>query len=86
MAHIELRQRNRRGARQIVINGIDFSMEIFDEGVELVEVGEGEFAEAGFRVTFVVSRLDLDNDADVTITDQLRPVAQRVRSIVAAQA
>lgn len=84
MAHIELRQRNRRGGRQLIINGADYSMDVYDDGVEIVEVGEGDAAEVGFRVTFVVSRLDLDNDADVTLTDQVRPVATRVRSMIEA--
>lgn len=80
MAHIELRGQP-GGSQQIVINGVDYSREIF-AGVELVEVGdEPEFAEAGLRVTFAVSRLDLDTEADVQITDQLPEVAQRVRSM-----
>lgn len=67
-------------ARQLVINGHDFSMETF-RGVELVEVGEDQFAEVGLRVTFVVSRLDLGGDEDVQVTDHLPSVAQRVRSM-----
>lgn len=68
-------------AKQIIINGHDFSHEIFD-GVELVEVGEDpEMSEVGLRVTFAVSRLDLGGDEDVQVTDHLRSVAQRVRSM-----
>lgn len=83
MAHIEIR-RNKGGQTQLVINGIDYSMEAFRD-FELVEVGDDpESAEVGFRVTFAVSRLDLDAEADVTITDHFRPVAARVRSMVEA--
>lgn len=67
-------------ARQLIINGHDFSNETF-RGVELVEVGEDEFAEVGFCVTFAVSRLDLGGDEDVQVTDHMHSVAQRVRSM-----
>jgi hypothetical protein len=80
MAHIELRGQP-GGGQQIIINGIDFSREVF-RGVELVEVGDSpEFAEVGLRITLAVSRLDLDAEADVKITDHLPEVAQRVRSM-----
>lgn len=81
MANIQI-NRNRKGRRQLIINGVDMTMEVFDEGIELVEVGEGAGAEVGLRVTIAVGRLDLDAEADVQITDRFRPVAQRVRSIV----
>lgn len=80
MAHIELRGQP-GGRQQIIINGVDYSMEIYDHP-ELVEVGEAEWAEVGYRVTFAVSRLDLDTEADVQITDHFPEVAQRVRGMV----
>ena len=81
MAHIELRQRSKRGLTQLLINGTDYSLEVYDDA-QIVEVGEGDTAEVGFRVTFVVSRLDLDNEADVVLTDHVLAVATRVRSMI----
>ena len=79
MAHITYRRKGECG--QIIINGVDFSSEIY-RGPELVEVGDDpESAEVGFRVTFAVGRLDLDAETDIQVTDQFRDVAQRVRSI-----
>lgn len=80
MAHIEI-NRGKGPAKQLIVNGVDLSREVYKD-IELVEVGDGECAEAGLRITLVVSRLDLDAEADVKITDSFRPVAQRVRSIV----
>jgi hypothetical protein len=80
MAHIQINKPKRGGPVQIVINGIDYSGELFRD-FEIVEVGEGEYAEVGLRVTFAVGTLDLDADADVRITDRLPAVAQRVRAI-----
>lgn len=79
MAHIVLRP-GEAGlpVMQLIINGNDFSNETFRD-LELVEVGEGEYAEVGFRVTFAVSRLDLGGDEDIVVTDHLPEVAQRVR-------
>lgn len=85
MAHIIYNRQPGDPAAQLIINGVDISNEVF-HGPELVEVGEGEFAEVGFRVTFAVSRLDLDNESDVKVTDHLRSVAQRVRSVAEAGA
>lgn len=83
MAHIIYRPAADNSiARQLIINGHDFSNETFRQ-VELVEVGEGEYAEVGLRVTFAVSRLDLGGDEDVQVTDHFRSVAQRVRSMTA---
>lgn len=80
MAHIIYRRKPGEAARQVIIDGVDVSLELYNE-VKLVEVGEGDFAEVGFQVTFAVSKLDLDNESDVQVTDQLRSVAQRVRSM-----
>lgn len=79
MAHIEMR-RQKAGGMQLLINGIDYSEEVYN-GAELVEVGEGLNAEVGLRLTFAVGRLDIDNDADVEITDRLPAVATQVRSM-----
>ena len=81
MAHIQINRNPKSRAKQLFVNGIDMTMEVFDD-IELVEVGPAEVAEVGLRVTIVVSRLDLDAEADVRITDNFRPVAQRVRSTV----
>jgi len=82
MAHIEIRNLNEFGGTQLVINGVDFTKDTY-RGIQLVEVcpEAPEFAEVGLQVTFVVSRLDLDNEADVQITDRLPSVATRVRSM-----
>lgn len=58
MAHIVMRPHPERGAHQIVINGVDYSNEIYDFP---------ELAEVGLRVTFALSRLDLGDDADVDV-------------------
>lgn len=82
MAHIIYRpMTDNPTARQLIINGHDFTNEVFRD-VELVEVGDDpEFSEVGFRVTFGVGRLDLGGDEDVQVTDHLYAVAQRVRSM-----
>lgn len=85
MAHIILRP-GEPGAVQLVINGVDYSMEAFRD-FELVSVGDDPaYAEVGLRVTFAVSRLDLGGDEDVPVTDQLPIVAQRVHSMIEASA
>lgn len=81
MAHIQINRNRKDPAKQIIVNGVDMSMEVYDGSIELVEVGEGAGAEVGLRVTIAVSRLDLDAEADVKITDRFRSVAQRVRTI-----
>lgn len=83
MAHIQI---NGNFPKQIIINGVDYSRELFRE-VELIEVGDDpQFAEVGLRVTFAVGRLDLDAEADVQITDRLPEVAQRVRTMSSKEA
>lgn len=68
MAHIVLRPRE-GGGNELFINGVDFSYEVYN-GVELVQVGDEDWcAEIGFRVTFVVSRLDIGGNVDVPLTD-----------------
>lgn len=85
MAHIELRT-SRNGTGELIVNGVDLSMEVYSGSIKLVEQGEGDLAEVGLQVTLVVSRLDLDTEADVAITDHFRSVATRVRSVVEASA
>ena len=81
MAHIIYRPADGDSlARQVIINGHDFSNEVYRD-MELVEVGEDDYAEVGLRVTFVVSRLDLGGDQDVEITDHFPAVATAVRSM-----
>ena len=80
MAHIQINRNRKTPAIQLLINGIDMSREVFRD-MEIVEVGDGPVAEVGLRVTIAVSRLDLDAEADVQITDNVPAVAQRVRSI-----
>lgn len=79
MAHIIYARKG--GVGQLVINGVDVSMDVFSD-VELVEVGtDPKFAEVGLRVTFAVGRLDLNQESDVIVTDRFPAVAQMVRSI-----
>lgn len=82
MAHIQIRRKGGRSIpTQLIIDGVDVTQEVYRD-LELVEVGDDpEWAEVGLRVTFVVSRLDLDHEADVVVTDQFRSVATRVRSM-----
>lgn len=71
---------------QLVINGQDFTNEVFAGGVELVSVGDDErYAAVGVKVTFALSRLDLGGDEDVQVTDHLPSIAQRVHSLVALE-
>lgn len=82
MAHITLRpDPDRAGATQLIINGIDYSMETYADDVQIVHVGDGPDAEVGLRVTFAVSRLDLGDDQDVQVTGRLSDVAQRVHAL-----
>ena len=82
MAHISIQPIDPTRSN-LFINGVEFSKEVFRGSLELVEVpcADPEFAEVGLRVTFAVSRLDLGEDVDVQVTDRLREVAQRVRSV-----
>ena len=83
MAHITYRPQNGKpgGPMQLIINGVDYSHEVYRD-VRVVEVGDDpEYAEVGFQVTFILGRLDLDGDADVQVTDRLPVIAQRVHSL-----
>lgn len=84
MAHIILRPaHDNPGAMELIINGIDYSMETYGDA-RIVSVGEDpRFAEVGFQVTFAISRLDLGGSEDVQITDRLPAVAHRVQSMIA---
>jgi hypothetical protein len=85
MARIEINSAG-DGAYQLLINGIDYSTEVFRgaEGVQLVTVGDDpDYAEIGLRVTFAVSRLSIDNETDVELTDHVREAAAKVRSAAA---
>lgn len=75
MAHIQINH-ERGGAIQMLINGVDFSMELFRD-FEIVD----HSGVVGLRVTFAVGRLDLDAETDVQLTDNVPAVAARVRSI-----
>jgi len=75
MAHIQINHQ-RGGPTQVLINGVDFSMELFRD-FEIVDHG----GVVGLRVTFAVGRLDLDAETDVQLTDNVPAVAARVRSI-----
>jgi hypothetical protein len=76
MAHIVLRpMENAHGATQILINGIDYSTEIYSD-VQIVKMGDEDgFGEVGLQATFVISRLDLGGDEDVRITNHVDEVA-----------
>jgi hypothetical protein len=76
MANIEINRNPKSPLKQLIVNGMDLSMEVYDDSVELVEMG----LEVGLQITIAVSKLTLDGEADVQVTDNFRPVAQRVRS------
>lgn len=80
MANIIYR-RGTEGSRQLIVNGVDLSNDVYAGSVELVEVGEGCGAEVGLRFTIGVSHLTLDTNVDVEVTDHFAEVAQAVRSI-----
>lgn len=80
MADIEINHQP-GGPTQLIINGVDYSMECF-RGFKVVEVGAGnEFDQVGLQVTFAVSHLSIDGEANVKLTDNVPAVAARVRSI-----
>ena len=89
MAHIQIRSPHPEegaGAIQCIINGVDYSFELFHD-MELVTVGDDPaFAEVGLRVTFAVSQLDLGDETNVQITDRVPEVARRVEAIRAVSA
>lgn len=76
MAHVIIRPKGDGMATQIIINGVDFSMDVYAGHVNLVDVD----GQVGVQVTFALSRLDLGGDSDVQVTDRLYEVAQKVRS------
>lgn len=83
MAHISIRRQD-GGWHQITINGTDFSMEVYDGSLDLVEVGSepgSPHNEIGLRLTLAIGQLDIDNDTDVPLTDHLAVAATRVRSL-----
>lgn len=92
MAHIILRRHAAKCApecvpdciaRSIIINGVDMSLEIYADGVELVEVGDDpDSSEVGLRFTIGVGRLDLDGEETVALPDNISEVADRVRELV----
>lgn len=88
MAHIVYRTNpDQNGAMQLLINGVDYSAEVYPD-IQIVSVGDDpRHAEVGVQVTFSLSRLDLGGDTDVVVTDRLPEVAQRVQSMtgIAAQ-
>ena len=83
MAHIEIRRDLKKKVGQLIINGVDYSMEAMPD-FEIVEVGEGDVALVGFRVTLLVGRLDLNDESEVDLTDHVPVVAARVRSMAGA--
>lgn len=81
MADIQINKPECGPGIQVLINGVDYSMEVFRD-FEIVEVGDDPaFAEVGFRVTFAVSRLGIDTVEDVELTDHVPAVAAKVRSM-----
>lgn len=79
MAHIHINSNPGSAVRQVLINGSDVTAELFDDA-ELVEVGEGDLTEFGFRVTYAVGKLTVDNEANVALTDHFPEAAALVRS------
>ena len=66
-----------RGARQLVINGLDVSHDVYED-IELVKVGDKpESQEVGLRVTFALSTLEL-NGNEAVVTDQFDAIAWQV--------
>jgi hypothetical protein len=84
VAHIEINTPHPEfgaGTHQILINGIDYSLETYGDGVRLVSVGPDDFAEAGMRVTFCVSSLKI-NGEDVQIAGHLNEVSGRIKDLL----
>lgn len=80
MADIEMNSTGGQPPKQIFVNGVDLSMEVFDGSVELVTVGEGPTAQIGLRLTLAVSSLSVDSYANVPLTDHFPEAAALVRS------
>lgn len=82
MAHVVLRPMpDRPGATQLSINGVDYSHEALCDP-ELVSVGDDPNGVVGFRVTFIVGRLDLGDEEGVDLPDRVPEVAERVRQML----
>lgn len=84
MAHVHINSNPAHMEKQLLINGTDVSAEVFDS-VELVEVGEGEFAQFGLQVTYAVGKLTIDNESDVPLTDHFPEAAALVRSALSRE-
>lgn len=72
MAHIIYRPTD-DGAMQLVINGVDYSDEVY-RNLQIVDMA----GEVGIQVTFAVGRLDLGGDEDCQVTNQVPEVAERL--------
>lgn len=81
MAHIQINKPEAGLPIQLLVNGVDLTMETYLD-FELVSVGDQpEFAEIGFRFTVAVTTLNIDTK-DVELTDHFPEAAARVHSIV----
>lgn len=66
MAHIVYRPSpDGAPAMQLIINGIDFSMDVYAEGVEIVDMAkyEGDPQTIGLRVTFALDSAEFGGEA-----------------------
>lgn len=74
-----------RNSSQLIINGQDVSFDVLND-IELVKVGSDEHPESqevGLRVTFALSRLEI-NGNDATVTDRFDVVARQIAQRVAS--
>lgn len=78
MANVQMNQSGGPGA--IIINGVDFSSEVFAESVELVKVGEEPFGQIGLRFTIGLGTLELGGTR-VALSDHFDEAAEKVSSI-----
>lgn len=82
MAHIQIRG-NGDGTTSIVVNGIDFSFEAYDDA-ELVAVGDPdmpEWCEIGLRLTIGVGRLDVEDADNVPLTEHMDAANELIRAV-----
>lgn len=87
MAHIIYRPASEGApAMQLVINGIDFSADVYAEGVELVDMSryEGEPQVMGLRVTFALDGAEFGGSTPTEVSQFRAEIDAAVRAITTA--
>lgn len=71
MAHVQIKQESARGPLRVIVDGVDLTGHVYDEGFGLVQVGEGPLAEWGVQMVLAADDLDIDlPEAVVQVTER----------------